>query len=179
MNSTLDRLEAIGKEHVELQRELRRLEGAPHVPRPSDDSRILTPLTACAVDCPTCMQEQEIGGRMFKLGDIARDLLLKSAQEALRKREDRRRHSSNPRNRPPTLTMRGLKALLSEFPEITARQCIDILEEQPRPYDAYDEDGLELSLIGKEVRIRDLETDEVVSVKYEYLSTYLRRARNT
>lgn len=72
--------------------------------------------------------------------------------------------------------MRGLNALLEEFPEITASQCIDILEGEPR---TYDDDDVELYLISKDVLIRDLASDDVATIRNKNLKGYLRRAGST
>ena len=176
MSSALDRLEAIEKERALLQERFCRLAAEAHVPRSSTDARTPSPLTQCAPDCPTCMQEAEIARRWLELGDVSRDALVENAEDVYRKRDDHRRRSRRSRSRPPTLQMRGLNALLEEFPEITASQCIDILEGEPR---TYDDDDVELYLISKDVLIRDLASDDVATIRNKNLKGYLRRAGST
>ena len=176
MTDLLDDLEEISGRADLLRRQFDELADAEHKSRAADDTRQLNPFTECAPDCPVCATESEIGREWIQLGDKRRQILNELARETFKAREAHRARSRRPRSRGPSLTMRGLRAILAEFPNITAVKLAGLLEGQSRTYDEVD---VELSLMGPDLAIRDLDTDEVNVIRSQNLNKYLRRARDS
>lgn len=161
---------------VRLSEQLAKFSSATHKERAANDKRIESVLTQCAPDCPACAAESVLVKEQFELADQRRKLLQTIGREAVSNKQAHRERSRKPRSRSPSLVMRGLGALVREFPGVGASSLVEILEGQIR---TYDDDDVELYVVDENVLVRDLNSDATKLVRFKNLSKYLQRAKDT
>lgn len=176
MSDPLETIRLIELELADLNKRFSALASANHVPRADKDPRQINVLTKCDADCPTCALEMRIGIRKSELGALQRAALVENARNSIERKREQRARARKPRNRSPSLWKRGFKCVLREIPDITPGGLWELLDKLKR---TYDDDNVELYLVGKDVVIEDLVSRQTQTVKRENLRTYLRRARNT
>lgn len=80
LDSFLDALVTVEHDCKALEDQFAQLGEKEHIPRDASDKRLESLLTQCASNCPTCVLEAQIAKRLFELGDLQQQLLVKVAK---------------------------------------------------------------------------------------------------
>ena len=186
--TALDKLVASDRVIAKINEQFARLENAVHAPRkePLSKGVIPTIFNECDPSCPTCALERNYARRKLRLGEIQRAALLENARADFRKRalrqQTNRANAKRPRKRRQsaenTLRLLGLRCVLRQYPDITAKSLCEMLEVEPL---TYDDDDIKLLGNLNSIVVLDLKSRATIAsalINKSSLRTYLSKARN-